>query len=296
MLEISHHSTSIARGCWKKFYWYYIQKIKPRKRKSSLFLGTTIHKAFELYYSGATNSDVINYITDIYSEEIAKSELVDQENLIIDKYTALGMWSFYPYKDLNEFEEVITEKEFSVLLGKKRGVRFVGRVDGIVKRRGLWWVREIKTTGLALRQFTGRCNTSSQATGYVYGMKKLGYDIQGVMYDTIKRPMLRKRVTESGEDFGKRIMSDYLGDSKMPENERKAFLRHFEYRSQTQLSNWVEDQSNFIDDLRYKLKHNNWYRDLDNCWKYNSLCDYDKICGEDEPDSLTLQLYYDKEE
>lgn len=294
MLEISHHSSSIARGCWKKYYWHYLEGLKPIQKTHALILGKIIHKAFELYYTGGTDAECIQYIKEAYEEELTKTELVDQEDLIVSKYIALGMWSFYPYKDLSEFTDCVSEKEFKVVLARKRGVRFVGRIDGLIKKDGLWWVREFKTTGLTPRQFRGRCNTSSQATGYVYACRKLGFDVQGILYDCIKKPLLRKRVGETAQNFGQRIMVDYLEDAKKKEEDRKAYTRHYEYRSNTQMNHWIKDMGDLADDIRTREKTNKWYRNLDNCWKYNRLCSYAKVCFMEHPDSLTLQLYYEQ--
>lgn len=296
MLRISNNSMSNA-SCWKKFYWKYVRGLTPRKRKHSMTIGTVVHDCFEKYYNGYTNSDVINFVSESYNEEKSTMEMADHEDLEISKHIALGMWAYYPYKNIDEFEEYIPEMEFSIPLASRRSVRFVGRIDGLVKINGQWWIREVKTTGLSLGQFRGRCSVSGQVTGYVYALRRMGYDVKGVLFDCIKRPLLRRRVTETAGDFGKRIMSQtYLTDSKMPAVERKYYTRHDEYRSALDIKLWLEDAGGVVDGIRKHMKDGRWRRDRDVCWKYNSLCGYNPICFQERPDQLTLELNYDYKE
>lgn len=292
MLKISNTSCSIARGCWMKYYWHYIEKLEPIKKSTALTLGSIMHEAFEQYYSGATDSDTLNYIQKRYDEEIAKATDDTREYMETDKYTAMGMWAYYPHKDLTCFDKIDVEKEFSITLPNLRRVRFVGKVDGLVKMNGKWWVREVKTTGLSPRQFIGRCACSDQATAYVYAMRRLGFPVQGVMYDCIKRPLLRKRTTETVDDFGKRIMADYRDDLKKPESARKAYIRLNEFRPNYRIQQWQDSINRLVKAIRYRKRHDDWYRNMDQCWNYNSLCPYARVCHMETPDELTMKLFY----
>jgi hypothetical protein len=293
MLEVSNNARAIA-SCWKKYEFNYLQGLSPKKQSIDLSLGGIMHDAFDMSAKGATDSDVLNHIKTTFEGLGRVEELIDQEDITVAMYTAMGMWAHYPYKDLSGFSDYKSELEFKVPLGKKRGVRFVGRVDGLLKEDGHWWVREYKTTGLTPRQFQGRMAKSGQVSGYIYALRKMGYDIKGVMVDMIKKPLLRKRVNDTGETFGQRIMNDYLEDRKVSEGERKAYLRHKEYRSDTQIEHWLRDMEMFVDDVRSRKKSNKWYRNYDNCWRYNKLCHYSLICDMATIDPLTVDMLFDK--
>jgi len=294
MLKISHSSMSVARGCWKKYYWKYIEGLTPKRRSVALSLGSAVHTCFEKFYTGSSDSEIISYLQETFKEEISNASEYDVEALELAKYTALGMWLYYPYKDVTEFTTNVPEMEFETKIKGLRNVRLVGRVDGLVEKDGKMWIREVKTTGLTPRQFTGRVQTSSQASTYVYALKSLGHPVIGVMYDCIKKPLLRKRKYESVIEFGERIVNDYKEDSKKPENERKAYIREYAYRSTQQLKDYEKDLRALITDIRYKRNHKNWCRNTDQCWNFNSLCPYEKICFVEKPDQLTLELNYDR--
>ncbi len=294
ILKVSHNSASTYRGCPKKYYWSYMQGLKPKKRAISLTVGGIVHEGFDKFYHGTSDNDVLNFISARFAEEITKATIEEQENLRVGAYIAEGMWTHYPWKNLQEWDRHFPEKEFDVPFPGLRGVRLVGRVDGLVKKDGLWWVRETKTTGLTPRQFDGRCKTSAQATGYVLAMKELGYAVQGVLFDAIKKPLLRKRVGDTVDSYGKRIIEDYRLDSLKPEGDRKCYSRPVSYRSEADLRNYIFDMTEMVRDIRKKVKGGTWWRNLDYCWSFNSECPYAKICFVDQPDPLTIQVYFDK--
>jgi len=283
MITLSHNKSCVARSCWKKYDWRYNQKLTPIRKSTALTLGSSIHNAFDMYYNGFSVADVVKALVDSYDTEIANVGVEEQEDLIIARYTAIGMFAHFPFKDLSNFEEIQSEKKFSVKLGNLRGVRFEGRTDGLVKKDGKWWVRELKTTGLNLRQFNQRINTSNQSTGYMYAMRKMGYDVVGTLYDYIKKPLLRKRVTENMHDFAKRIMADYQTKPDM------YYGQIFSWRNQTEMDIWERDMVSLIRDMRWRKEYP---RNTDNCYMYNWECDYKKICFEEQPDPLMVKLYF----
>jgi hypothetical protein len=284
-MELSYNNGSTFRGCQKKFYWRYVERLEPVTKLPSLTLGAVLHEGFDLFYKGGSDQEVYDYLLDKFNEEISKQEVSDQEDLLIAKYIAMGMWLYYPYKK-REYQEVSSEEKFTVPIAN--GVDFIGRVDGRVKQNDLWWVRELKTTGLPQRQFEGRCATSAQGTGYVYAMTKLGYDIKGILYDYIKKPLLRKGINETADEFGRRIIQDYKARPKLYYN------RYFSYRTPVDLRHFEEDTIMLAEEITEKTANGKFYRNQDQCWNFGAECPYLKICYVDKPDTLTLQLYFNK--
>ena len=291
-MHLSNNSSSVARSCWKKYYWRYVAKLTPIRQSSSVTLGKVVHEAFDLHYKNTPRTDIIKYITSTFDDEINAVSPEEQEKIVVNKYTALGMYSNCPQlQNTQQFEAVESEKEFSVPLVRgnryDERVDYEGRVDGIVKKHGKWWLRELKTTGQTQRIFEQRIASSSQGTGYVWAMRKLGFPVVGIMYDYVKRPLLRKRVMEDQFSFGNRILADYSVKPEM------YFKQMYSYRSDQEIKLWEEDTVNIIKELRKKKKNTaTFYRNTDSCYNYNWECDYKKICFEAKPDPLTLQLYF----
>ena len=286
-LEISHSSCSLARACPQKYKWHYIDGLRPIKKSNALTLGTIIHDAFDMYYKNFSFDDVTAYIRNTMDAQINSASLPDQEDLQVIKFTALGMWTNYPNLNLSEFQEIRSEEEFKVRLGNMRNVKFVGKSDRLVKKDGKWWIGELKTSGLPYQTFKNRMFVSDQVTAYVYAWKQLGYPVQGVIFDFIKKPLLRKGINEDCLSFACRIMKDY---QERPDN---YFSRHFEYRSDKDVERWLEDMKHAVRAIR-RIWKGDTFRNTDNCWNYNSECPYKKICFADEIDQLTLDLYFEK--
>lgn len=288
MLNISYSRASVARGCWQKYKFRYIDGLEPTVKSTALSLGRIIHEAFNEFYNGLSDDDCLKFVASSFDKEIGKVELPDQEALVIAKYTGLGMWKNYPHKQLG-FDKIFPEEKFEVRLGNKlRGIKFIGKVDGRILKDDVWWVREVKVTGLSQRQFAGRIGTSGQGTGYVYALKKKGYDVQGLMYDCIKKPLLHKGIYESVHDFGIRIYKDYAD----PKKKAMYYQRHYTYRNQDDLQLFQEGMETLAREIRQKERTGGFYRNPDQCWNYNSECPYHKICKTAIPDKLTTQLFF----
>lgn len=286
-MDLSYNNGSTFRGCQKKFYWRYVEHLEPITKLPSLTLGSVIHEGFDLFYKGGSDQEVYDYILDKFNSEISKQEVSDQEDLLIAKYIAMGMWLYYPYKK-REFTKISSEEDFRIPL--MDGVDFIGKVDGRILKDDRWWVRELKTTGLDQRKFEGRCQTSAQGTGYVYAMTRLGYDVKGIMYDYIMKPRLRKGVNETADDFGRRIVQDYRVRTKL------YFNRYYSYRTPVDLAHFEEDSKLLAQDILDKFANGKFYRNMDQCWNFGSECPYHKICMSETPDKLTLELYFKKKE
>lgn len=286
-MKISVSSLSTIRNCPMKYKWSYIDGYKPFKKSNALTLGSVLHSAFAMHYNNFSNEEVVKYIKDTMDQEIAKSSPEEAEDLVTAKYTTLGMFIYYP-KDLSYFKNIIPEKEFIVELFP--GTQFSGFVDGlVVDEKNRLWVRELKTTSMSFQQFEKRSKTTVQGTGYIWAMQKLGFPVVGIMYDFIKKPLLRKGVKDDVHSFGYRIMDDY---KTRPEN---YFKRHFSYRNKEELDLFEEDLIKSAKEMNYRRETNDWCRNQDQCWNYNSECPYLKICFQKQPDPLTIQLFYVKE-
>ena len=286
MLEISHSSCSTARSCKKKYHWKYVEGYHPIRKSNALTLGEVLHEAFDKFYKGLPDMEVYKFISEKTAEQLASASLTEQEDIYIIGDTLLAMWHNYPHKDKSEFETILSELEFKVPFGKD--TMFVGKTDRLVKKDGKWWVGELKSSGLPFQAFRNRIAVSDQPTAYVYAWKQKGYDVQGVIYDYIQKPLLRKGRSETCHEYCKRITQDYSINNK------KYYNRHYEYRGDDDVRRWINDTERLAEDMRLIRNGGYAYRNPDSCYLYNSECPYKKICFTDKPDQLTLDLYFEK--
>lgn len=284
-MKLSHSQISLAKSCWMKYKWKYEDKLNPVSKPVYYTIGSVIHEAFDSLAKGESDESCLNQIIKSFDNEISKSELSDQEALLIAKYNAIAIWKYNPFKT-NTFKIVANEFEFDVKVKGLKDVTLSGRIDGVVLDNGVHWCREFKTTGLSHEQFNARIQNSYQGTGYVYALNKLGYKVNGIMYDMIKKQYLRKKQDENADQFGKRIILDY---QMRPDY---YFKRMMTYRNPDHIDLFIEDIKGFVRDLRAKKKSGKFYRNPDNCFQFNSECPYRKICFSKDVEDLTLSLMF----
>lgn len=283
---------NVAKQCFRKWHWKYIEGLEPIDQGPNLKLGMIVHDAFYQYYNGLPVGQVQKFIEDKFTEEQSKVEQSEQEQITILRAIALGMWTSFP-KDLLDFQTILPEHPFSLDF---HGTPIEGRLDGLVMKDNKFWVRELKTTSLAQRQFKERMNVSEQAVLYFWAARKMGFPVQGIMYDALHKPLLRKNQSENAEGFAIRIRLDY---KNRPEH---YFQREFVYKTDQDVKNFEDDMYAFQTDLMRKLGPPDngdpkcFYRNTNSCLSFNSECQYKRICFSEKPDELMLKLFYTKKE
>lgn len=282
MYRISHSKLSLARSCWKKFYFRYVKKYKPISDSIEVSLGRAVHEASDMHRHKKSADDIVAYLSKLFDDKIANQEVADRESVEIAKWTAIAMWLNYPYKNIKYESE--TSEEYKEKKGAARGICFVWKPDGKVKNNGVWWLREMKVTGLYQRQFEGRCNTSAQCSMYCLCEKLDATPVAGMMYEWIRRPLLRKGVKENSSEFCRRIARDY---ADRPEY---YYGRYFTYRNDVQLQQYFDDMKDTVKEICRREKSGSYPRNLDQCWNYAKECPYMKICEKEDP--FLVNLYY----
>jgi hypothetical protein len=269
-----------------KYKKKYIDGLKPIKKAYALHIGEVLHLAFDMYYRGGSDADVTKHITAYMDNIISEVDPIEQEEYTIQKYTVLGMWQNFPYKDLSLFSEIKSEQELRVPISA--GVEFVCKIDRLLtlKKTGLVWLGELKSSGLPFQNFTNRVGTSPQATAYVWALRQKGINASGVLYDFIKKPLLRKGVKDNCDSYGRRILEDYKIRPDI------YYGRHYEYRSDWQIKMFEKDLEYTISNIIATRNSDSFYRNQEACWHYNSECSFKKICFSETIDPLMLQLYY----
>jgi hypothetical protein len=255
---------------------------------SALTLGSIIHDAFNRYYNGMSFKDITKWIDKTYKDDMGNLPPEEVEQAYLDSKTALGMFLNFPFNQM-KFDKIESEKEFRHPLATD--IMYVGRIDGLVMYEKKWFIREVKTTGENRTMFMNRASTSPQATGYVWGIQRtLQIPITGLLYDALRKPKLYKKVSEDMYQFGNRIYMDYCDKKK----HKSYFFRYPTYRTQQDCDLWVIDTISTARHLIKSIKKDDFPRNTNSCWVYNQECPYRRICFERKPDSMVIDLLYEK--
>lgn len=298
---ISYTQCSFMKSCPMKYKFRYVDGLQPKKKSSSLMRGKVVHEAFEKFFNGETKESILQFIHDAFNKVLGKATVEEEEEMLLSKYTTLGMVENYPL-ELSEFDEIIPEEAFTVRVPRMRGVEFTGRVDGLVKKKGLWWIREVKTTGNTQMQAETRARVSSQASGYVWGINARDHlNVQGLLYDFINKSRLKKRESDTATSFGERILEDYRAHMIDPKTGKelktsRMYHRYYTYRSLTVLDEFVKDLEKIARRIRDAKREKDFMRNTDACYSYNTECPYLKICFLQHADSEMLNAFYERSE
>lgn len=138
------------------------------------------------------------------------------------------------------------------------------------------YVLEHKTTSESLDVGSGfwrRLEVSHEPSMYIRAAQELGHDVQGVLYDVIKKPTLRLKKNESPETFRDRIVNEQYAAKPDEFLKRHPVLR---------LSNQVDEAHReiwqYAEQIHEARKHDRFPKNPDACFSYNSNCEYLGVC------------------
>lgn len=202
--------------CWKscrqKYYYKYVQKIRPKRQAKPFYIGTVIHEAMEKYLA---NEDV-NEVIEKYTKEFNELDGLSQEFYGFDfpeliSGLILGYRNYWGPQD----EQLIVH-DIELQFGYDEPLELLpnlfvrGRIDAIIENERGMWIMEHKTCR-AIPDDDFRF-TDIQTSLYQLVLQKLGYEnIKGSCYDYIRKklPAVPEILSRGGLSKRKNIDTTY---------------------------------------------------------------------------------------
>lgn len=291
-LKLSHSQLNAFRKCPKMYWWRYVYGIEPIREPDSFVIGGLLHQVQQAYYAlKSTRAEALFKSWEILNPIIDGTAPDEQENWMIMAQTAMAMFEFMPDWMLDPQDRTTVEKHFETTIFKTDNDRisYQGYIDRVV---GNSMVRELKTT-INPDMFIRYASVSPQVTGYVLGCQnELKLKINGVTFDLIRKPLLRKKQNEDTASFCNRIREDYRTRPDF------YYRREHTYRSPKQIKQFEIDLKAIGIDILGKLKvcETNkevgaelFWRNHEACFSRGE-CPYHKICF--NKDKMTEQIFY----
>jgi hypothetical protein len=172
-----------------------------------------------------------------------------------------------------------------------------GKVDAIVTRDGRPWLMEHKTTGDDISPgstYWRKLRIDSQVSTYFLGAASLGYDVEGCIYDVIRKPKLQRLeatpqesrkykkdgtlyasqrdVDESPEGFRERFRA-YVGEHLLDLFQRGDVTRVEEDLADAGFDLW--QTARLIREAELAGRHP---RNPDACFQWSRECEYFGVC------------------
>lgn len=205
-----------------------------------------------------------------------------------------------------EFEVIALEKKFEgAIVNPKTGAAsrsfvLAGKVDGLVKQDGQYFLLEHKTASQIDASYLERLWMDFQITLYAYYLEQsLGIKIAGIIYNVLVKAKLKQSKGETEDEYKTRLASliakSKTGKSsakrKMPETDDEfqerllakftelgMFHRETLYISRDQFTELRTELWELTKALLAARRRNVFYRNTSYCFQYNRACSYLPLC------------------
>jgi hypothetical protein len=292
---------NLFRNCRKAAQYRYVLELVPIERDRHLSFGSLIHACLERWHHTRELASVQEYIDRACPNRAQEAD----ERRVWHLATAM-MRGYAARYATEEFEVVSLEKTFEgEIVNPETGIAsrsfvLAGKVDGIVRVKGEYFLLEHKTAASVDASYLERLWTDFQITIYAYYVERaLGIRIAGVLYNLLVKARLQQGAGESEEAFAERhaalIRKSLLGKSaakrRLAEtdeefqarlankySEQEMFHRELLYVSRAQFDTlqaelWELTQA-FLDARRRDV----WYQNTSYCFQYGRPCPYFALC------------------
>lgn len=254
---LTHSRMACAKTCLRKHYFQYELCLTRERVSEALSVGQGVHKGME--------TGDIPTLPDPVHQAIVTG--------------LLNGYRWY-WRD-DKIDYLTREQEFTFPvrwqddLRASRVTTAAGKIDAIIKLPdGRLAVMEYKTCSARLdpeSDYWLRLRIDQQISHYMLGARALGYDVETVLYDVIRRPTIRVKKTESPAQFADRLYQDI---KQRPEY---YFCRREIPRLTADLDEYnieLQQQAATLDEHR---RQKSWYRNTSAClhpWR----CEFLDIC------------------
>ncbi len=306
---VSYTMLSGFKNCRKYTYWKYVKGLYPFNSNNKSFgYGTNLHKCLELWYSTRDLGEVEKYLREKYKEgDGAYHNAKEMFEGYIRKYGDDVDWEL-AHPEV-EFKQGIEDPETGTIVP---GVKIYGRVDGVVKKDGKYWLLESKTATNPNVDYFNRLWTDYQITLYTHFIEKeKGIEIEGVIYNVLckaneqktsgeteeeylkrkrekesknksGKTTIKRKEVESTEDFVKRLKGVYHDGMYV----RQEIIINKEFKKMV-----ISEVAELVKCFLNCVKRDKFYMNTDNCFKYNKCCEYYPICKSGCNENVIREFY-----
>jgi hypothetical protein len=292
---------SLFRNCRKAVDWRYLQQLVPLRRDRNLHFGSIIHECLEAWHQRRNLDEVLALIYRLCANRL------QDENQHRDWHLATAMMRAYAVRyAADDFEIVALERNFQGPIvnpatgAASRSFMLAGKVDGIVRIGGEYFVLEHKTAGQIDGDYLEKLWTDFQITIYAHYIEQtMGIPITGILYNVLVKAKLQQGKGETEEEFQIR-RAELLAKSKTGKTTAKRKLPESDEEFQQRLAEKYADPEIFHREMLYLsrdrfevLRAELWeltqafleakrrgifYQNTAFCFNYQRPCPYFALC------------------
>ncbi len=219
---LTHSSEKAWHACHRRYYFAYVLGVRKANASEPLRIGSMWHLGVGAYEAGESIDDVENMIRRAYADQGCPSCLAPEEfALEEEKVVAMVRGHHAQYAADAILKSVAIEKPFALpIINPETGrptpnFTDAGMIDRIAELPdGTFCLVERKTTSESIAPdspYWMALRNDPQISRYFLAAQALGFDVTKIVYDVIKKPMIRPRQITKAEQAYANAHGDYCG-------------------------------------------------------------------------------------
>lgn len=300
--RLTNSQIGTFRTCQRREYYSYRLGVRPDGQSRALRFGTMMHYGIELAAKGMSADDACRAVSDYYNG-IMYSGVGNPRDIEIEHMQVVALLNGYfkywggPQMDYISVScNIATERQFELKVPYQKWV-FSGKIDGIVELvNGQKAIRETKTTSEDMSpesDYVAKLRIDNQISGYVLAAKSIGFHIDTILYDIIKKPGIRplsatpeesRKYTKEGKLYANQretdeSASDYYDRlwSYIDANPERYYARYNIPRTDDDLNEWREEIIDTMKEMQESYKKDRKSRNTSACLAFGR-CPYLDVC------------------
>lgn len=279
-MKISNSEMGVFKSCRRKYWFEYVEGLKAKFKALALTLGSAYHLGVEMVLKG----------NPYFADELDATD--DLET--VDKMIVEIMVDHFETHFTIDCELIEIEQSFKVEITS--GIEFIGRMDGLVKIDGEYWILEHKTVASIDSRYWWHIALNDQTSSYIIAAMKMGYQVKGVLYVVIEKCGTKRKLATPPENLR------YKNDGGLYANCRLEDETDMEYAGR--VLKWYDEkcriQSRFIvrtpeqiltrqceiidvcRDIEAAKNDNSYYANPGSCRTFP--CPFESLCVNDSPE------------
>ncbi|MEM9066268.1 MAG: PD-(D/E)XK nuclease family protein [Planctomycetota bacterium] len=203
---LTHSRMQTKLTCDRKHYFAYELGWRPAGTSKAIQIGQWVHHALDWWCHGAKQEDIV---ADLPGE-------IDGSEHDAQMVAALVRGYFDRYA-LDEHETIASELPFRFRLRNPRGrasrtFDLAGKIDRIVRlpddRLAVLETKTMSESVAPESDYWTRLELDNQISLYMIAARELGYDVETVIYDAIRKPSMKPTTIPDLDNAGQKVVVD----------------------------------------------------------------------------------------
>lgn len=252
--DFDYTMTADFLTCRRLYHYRHNLGYRLKRPATALSFGAAIGKALDSWY---VDKDVKKAV------EVFKGSYVEDLEVDDKRTHQMGEWilkNYHTHYQDAPIELIHTEMTFKQPLPNSNN--WIGRVDKVIKWTGATLGLDHKTTSQLGAQFFNFAQPNLQFPGYMWALKKVGYDVNGFVVDAI-------------------LVAKGLLPGKGKNNNLTPLLRDVFYYTPSMLNEWLESVLHIQADIKRCEESGVWCPNFNACVTKYGDCEYRRVCKED---------------